>query len=77
MACVWVASLERFGYSLLVVEKTRQKALDAMSAEYKKTYLKWNNLERLEDDEEFEELYKTAMDEIYIRKLEYGEVEWW
>lgn len=87
MAKVWVAQLERFGYTLLCVEKTKQKAVDAMSREYIKTYFNWNkhdgNLsgyETAEDmvanDEEFKEYYKCAMDEMFVTDLEYGEVDW-
>ena len=86
MAGVWVASLDRFGYDLMVVEKSKEKAKAAMSAEYIKTYFKlnkaWGDMpyDSVEDlvanDEEFQEYYKTAMDEMYVRKLEYGVVEW-
>lgn len=87
MAGVWVASLDRFGYALLVVERTKQKALDAMSREYTEKYFKINKdfgqmpfdtmEEMVEQDEEFGERYRLAMEEIYCRHLEYGKVEWW
>lgn len=79
MAGVWVATLERFGYTLIVAEKSRDKALAAMSEEYKRTYCKWNELpsmEEMEQDEEFKEYYACAMEEVYCRRLEYGKVEW-
>lgn len=46
MAGVWVAQLERFGYTLVVAERTKQKALDAMAKEYTKTYFKFNHEDR-------------------------------
>lgn len=85
MTGVWVATLERFGYTLMVVEKSKQKALDAMSKEYKKAYFRRNkdfgylncdSIEEMESDEEYKEYYRNAMEEVFCRKLEYGKVEW-
>jgi len=86
MVGVWVATLDRFGYVLLVVERTKRKALEAISREYKKEYFKVNRIfgempfgseeEMVEKDEKFKELYATAMEEVYCRFLEYGMVEW-
>ena len=86
MAGVWVATLERFGYTLLVVERTKQKALDAMSDEYTKTYYNVAKNFNGETDNSWEKMaknnagfksdYETAMEEVYCRKLEYGAVEW-
>lgn len=86
MKSVWVATLERFGYTLLVVEQTKQKAMDAMKGEYIEKYFKINRdfgqmpftsvEEMMEQDEEFKECYEVAMEEIYIRRLELGKVEW-
>ena len=42
MAGVWVATLERFGYTLMVVERTKQKAVDALVGVYKQTYQQYN-----------------------------------
>lgn len=79
MAGVWVATLERFGYTLMVVERTKQKAVDAMIGVYKQTYQKRNefsSIEEMENDEEFKHYYELAMEEMYVRKMEYGIVEW-
>ena len=86
MTSVWVATLERFGYTLMVVERTKQKAKDAIRAEYKAAYFKRNKawgempyetIEEMEQkDEEFKEYFMGAMEEVYCRKLELGEVEW-
>lgn len=79
MAGVWVAQLERFGYTLMVVERSKQKALDALINVYKQTYQKYNgfnSIEEMENDEEFREYFEMAMEEVYCRKMEYGIVEW-
>lgn len=79
MVGVWVATLERFGYTLMVVERTKQKAVDALIKVYKQTYQKrnyFNSIEDMESNEEFKHCYELAMEELYVRKLEYGIVEW-
>lgn len=79
MAGVWVATLERFGYTLMVAERSKQKAVDALIKVYKQTYQKYNEfdtIEEMENDEEFKHYYELAMEELYVRKLEYGIVEW-
>lgn len=79
MTGVWVATLERFGYTLMVVERTKQKAVDALVGVYKQTYQKYNkfdSIEEMENDEEFKHYFELAMEELYVRKLEYGIVEW-
>lgn len=83
---VWVATLDRFGYTLMVAERTKKDALDAMSREYKKTYFNWNKHdgtvtadsveEMVETDEEFKEYYRSAMGDINCNFMEYGKVEW-
>lgn len=86
MTGVWVATLERFGYTLMVVERTKQKAVDAMVKEYNEHYFKrnkaWGEMpydtveEMMANDEEYKEYFKNAMEELYVRKLAYGKVEW-
>ena len=86
MAGVWVATLDRFGYTLMVAERSKQKAMNALKAEYNDAYFKrnkaWGDMpyESVEDmvanDEEYKEYFKNAMEEVYCRKLEYGNVEW-
>ena len=79
---VWVATLDRYGYTLLVVERSAQKAREAMAAEYTRAYFRLNAPaydtaeEMAEADEEFKEYFSGAMQDIYCRKLEYGKVEW-
>jgi len=79
MTGVWVATLERFGYTLMVVDKSKKKAVDALVSVYKQTYQKrneFNSIEEMENDEEFKHYYELAMEEMYVRKFEYGIVEW-
>lgn len=79
MAGVWVAQLERFGYTMTVVERTKQKALAVIVDEYKKAYAYRNgfsSIEEMEQDEEFKEYFGMAMEEVYCRKMEYGKAEW-
>ena len=79
MAGVWVATLDRFGYTLMVAERSKQKAMDALIKVYKQTYQKYNgfnSIEEMENDEDFKHYYELAMEEAYCRKLEYGIVEW-
>ena len=76
---VWVATLERFGYTMMVVDRTKQKAVDAIVDEYKKAYLFHNGFEcysTMEQDEEFKECFSMAMEEVYCRFMEYGKMEW-
>ena len=79
MAGVWVAQLERFGYTMMVVERTKHKALAVIVDEYKKAYAYRNGfatIEEMEQDEEFKEYFRNAMEEVYCRKMEYGVMEW-
>ena len=79
MTGVWVATLERFGYTLMVVERTKQKALDAIVKTYEEAYLQRNeydNLDDLRNDPIYRHDFEYAMEEVYCRKLEYGTVEW-
>ena len=42
---VWIMELDRFGYTLRVVAKSKDEALCAMQAEYINAYAEWNNLD--------------------------------
>ncbi len=66
MAGVWVAEIERFGYDLIVVERSKKKALRAISDEYKRAYFKRNReygdldcdtIEEMENDEQLAAQY--------------------
>lgn len=79
MTGVWVATLERFGYTLMVVERTKQKAMDAIVKTYEDAYLvrsEYDNIEDLKNDPIYCHDFEYAMEEVYCRKMEYGKVEW-
>lgn len=42
---VWKMELDRFGYTLVVLGKTKEECDAAMRNEYIKTYAKWNELD--------------------------------
>lgn len=41
---VWKMELDRFGYTLVVVGRTKEETEQAMREEYIRTYAKWNGL---------------------------------
>jgi hypothetical protein len=41
---IWKMELDRFGYTLVVVGKTKEECDAAMRDEYIKTYAKWNDI---------------------------------
>lgn len=45
---VWMMTLDRFGYDLVVVGRTKDDALHAMQAEYVKAYARWNEMDESE-----------------------------
>ena len=42
---VWMMTLDRFGYDLVVVGRTKEEAAQAMRDEYVNAYAKWNELD--------------------------------
>ena len=72
---VWVADLERFGYTLSVVGKTKKECMDALSAVYIRSYGYGNQTFDMNNEED-REYYECAMEEAYCRFLPYGEVDW-
>lgn len=83
---VYVAELDRFGYTLTVIGRTEQEAIDALMEAYYKAYEDENgiNLRTLPKEgkedydmyEEDREYLETAKDEMYVQFLAFGEVEW-
>lgn len=79
MAKVYVGTLERFGYNLLVVETTKEKAIAALRAEYIKAYKECNNgihPSREHSYREDQSDLDIALEDIYAREAEFGKVEW-
>lgn len=77
---MWFAQLDRFGYTLTVIEKTRQKAIDALMTEYEKAFININGFNPKDEtnDRGYTELsyYDEARSDIEIMKLISGKVEW-
>ena len=44
-AGVWYWELDRFGYNLIAVGRTKEECVNTMIEEYIKTYAKWNELD--------------------------------
>lgn len=74
---IWLAELDRFGYTLRVVGRTKEEARDALIKEYVKTYKEWNGIHPKKDifygDRSY---YDSAVDEICPLELQFGEVDW-
>ena len=62
--------VERFGYMLLSVGKTKKETLDSILTEYNKTYVEINNC--YPSKEEIEMLKEEAIPQ----SIKYGEVVW-
>lgn len=68
---MYLGELERFGYTLTVISKTKKGARRALMKEYLKTYIRCNNGEIPTKD-----YWETMQDEIMIEKLAYDEILW-
>lgn len=75
---VWVATIDRFGYDLTVVEETEDKAREALIKEYIRTYKKYNNGSNpATDDGGWGRTYLEVMEEeIDCTEMTFGKVEW-
>lgn len=83
---VYIAEIYRFGYDLTAIGRTEQEAVDALMEAYYKAYEDENGIDLRalpgEGDEDYDmyaedrEYLETAKDEIYVRFLKFGEVEW-
>lgn len=75
---VWLAELDRFGYILRVVGRTKEEAEDALMKEYVKTYRNRNgsnpkNVSFYGADESF---YDVALSDMSVTEMPFGEVDW-
>ena len=73
---IYYGELERFGYTLTAVGKTREEVKSAILNEYIKAYKDWNNGYFPEGSEEFEHDYDAAREDLFTRELEFNKVEW-
>lgn len=78
---VWVGELDRFGCTMTVVGKSEEDVKEALMGAYEKTYRDLNDDadpredkdERFYDDKSY---YDNALEDIFVRELVFGRVEW-
>jgi len=77
---VWLATLERFGYVLTAVGETEAEAKKAVMDAYLKAYIDENGADPRQEVCEYssgdETYWEVACEEIYVRFMPYGKVEW-
>lgn len=85
---VWFCEIERFGYTLQVIGRTKEEAKEAIIKEYVRAYKQQNDgadpqqayLLKQSGSEEYDsidaEYFETFLDELYIEKREFGKVKW-
>ncbi len=75
---VWIAEIERFGYTLRTVGRTKAEAHDAIMEVYDNTFKELNGTSSsVEIEDGCERTYKeVAEDELYVHFCEYGIVNW-
>ena len=75
---IYVAELERFGYTLTAAGTNKGTLAKAIMAEYEEAYKNLNSEDPHEVFTYSDELsdYDTALEEIYIRPFAPNEVEW-
>lgn len=77
---VYMATLDRFGYDLIVIDTTEEKAIEAIKAEYIRAFMDMNGIHP--DDEECDwgsdgrTWLEMAMEDISVEKMTLGKVEW-
>ena len=79
---IYFCEVERFGYTLQVIELTEEAARQAIINEYVSTYIKINGFDprikekfpSYEDDENND--FEVFINELNIEKRELGKVEW-
>lgn len=70
MEQVYLAQLDRFGYMLTAVGRSKEEARIAIMDEYLKAYVQCN------DGYPDQEMFDTASNEINVSALVFGRVEW-
>lgn len=83
MSKIYMATLDRFGYDLTVIAKTKKEAEDALMEEYINAYKVRNGSDPREDmyEDMYEyggdrSYYEVAKGDIGIYDFELGKVEW-
>lgn len=74
---VYLGQLDRFGYTLTVVGKTKSETENALLEAYKKAYEDFNGISPDKDYVSGSRTYlELAKEEMFITKLELGDVQW-
>ncbi len=77
---VFVGSLERFGYTLFGVGRTKTEVVTAIMKTYDEAYRRANGADcdprkqRLFRGDQSD--YTKAKGDIYVREMQFGDVEW-
>ena len=76
---VCIGELDRFGYTLTCVGKSEDECIKAIMKEYTRAYKQRNcgltPGKSFEHDDNKSD-YAVAKEEIYVRELSFGEVDW-
>lgn len=74
---VWIGELDRFGYVLKTVGRTKDEVKEALSKEYIKTYKDINDSDPRKDSYYGDTTYyDSAMEDINMWEATFGKVEW-
>lgn len=78
---VYLTELERFGYTLKAIGRTKKEAEDAVIAEYIRTFKNINGTDPAEEDTDRyfgddRSCLDVARDELYTEEVEFGKVLW-
>ena len=75
---IWLGELERFGYTLVVVGISEEEARESLLKAYEKTYRDLNDDAdpREEYYDDGKSYYDVAAEEMYVREMAFGSVEW-
>ena len=77
---VYVGELNRFGYTLSCVGKTKKAVVDAIMASYEQAYRKCNDNLDPRKAHSYRSREKTdytvARNDISVRPMNFGDVEW-
>lgn len=75
---VFVSQLERFGYTLTTIGRTKTEAENAVLSDYYSVYKDVNGIAPDEDWIDDEHTYwSLAKEEIFTEEVEFGKVRWY
>ena len=75
---VYIAEVERFGYTLTAMGKTEREAKDAIIAEYVRAYMDENEGSHpIKDEHPYGgTYYDNMLEDLSVEEIEFGVVEW-